>query len=255
MTQEIDIKLASHVLTITMSRPEKKNALTLAMYQTMAEAINNANADPQVRVVVITGTGDAFSSGNDLNDFLGAPPAGADSPVMQFLLAISQAEKPLIAAVNGLAVGVGTTMLLHCDLAYAATDARFRLPFVNLGLVPEAASSLLLPRLSGYHRAAELLMLGEIFDAEIALATGLVNEVLPAEQLMERVRERAQQLAAQPPAALRLTKYLLKREPDSTQEHLTLEMQHFVARLASPEANEALTAFKERRAPDFSRFE
>jgi enoyl-CoA hydratase/carnithine racemase len=174
---------------------------------------------------------------------------------MQFLLAISRLEKPLLGAVNGLAVGVGTTMLLHCDLAYAVQEARFRLPFVNLGLVPEAASSLLLPRLAGYHRAAELLMLGEVFDAQTALAAGLVNEVLPAEKLLGHVQERAGQLAAQPPAALRLTKYLMKREADTTHERLMLEMRHFVERLASPEANEALTAFQERRAADFSRFE
>lgn len=255
MTQDIGIELQDRVLTITMCRPEKKNALTLAMYRSMADAVNDSNTDTRIRAIVITGTADSFSSGNDLNDFLGTPPAGPDSPVMQFLYAISQAEKPLLAAVNGLAVGVGTTMLLHCDMAYAATDARFRLPFVNLGLVPEAASSLLLPRLGGYHRAAELLLLGEVFDAQTAREAGLVNDVLPPDQLMNQTRSCALRLAAQPPVALRLTKALMKREPDSVQQRLTLEMEQFIDRLGSPETEEALAAFRERRKPDFSSFD
>src|ERR1700677_4066586 len=195
-----------------MNRPEKKNALTRAMYAALAEAIEAADANPGIRVITLTGVGDAFTSGNDVKDFVDAPAMGRDGPVMRFLSAIADARKPLIAGVNGLAVGIGVTLLLHCDLAYAAQGAYFQLPFVNLGVVPEAASSLLLPRMAGHHRAAELLFFGNAFDAEAARQCGLVNSVHPSDALGEVLAERAAALAAKPPQALRLTKELLKGE-------------------------------------------
>jgi len=208
----------------------------------------------QGKTVVITGAGGSFTSGNDVADFLEHPPLEDGSQALRFLRAISTAGKPLIAGVNGLAIGVGVTMLLHCDLAYAADSASFQLPFVNLGLVPEAASSMLLPRMTGYHRAAELLLLGERFDARAAVEMGLVNSVHPADQLVPTVQAKAWALAAKPPAALRMTKALLKREAESVGVRMAQEGQHFAQQLRSPEAREAFQAFLERRKPDFSRF-
>jgi enoyl-CoA hydratase/carnithine racemase len=262
--------MSNHVLTTTqesilqiqLNRPERKNALTLAMYTAIAEAITQAEADDTIRVTLITGTGDAFTSGNDITDFIQAPPLGppqrggrGGSPVFYFMRAITQAQKPLVAAVNGLAIGIGTTMLLHCDLVYAAASARFRLPFVNLALVPELGSSLLLPRMLGHQRAAELLMLGDFFDAQKAYAFGLVNAVYEDKALLDMAWQKAQQLAAQPPAALRLTKSLLKRgNSAAVEETMAEELKHFQTQLQSPEAMEALQAFMERRKPDFSKF-
>lgn len=211
MSDQVLVTTQENFLKIQLNRPEKKNALTLAMYTAIAEAITQAEAEDAIRVVLITGTGDAFTSGNDIMDFIQAPPTGDDSPVFHFMRAIIQAQKPLVAAVNGLAIGIGTTMLLHCDLVYAAASARFRLPFVNLALVPELGSSLLLPRMLGHQRAAELLMLGDFFNAQKAYEFGLVNAVYEDKALLDMAWQKAQQLAAQPPAALRLTKSLLKR--------------------------------------------
>jgi enoyl-CoA hydratase/carnithine racemase len=244
------------ILRIEINRPDKKNALTSAMYQAMADAIKLAETDGKVRVMLIHGKPDLFTAGNDLQDFLDNPPRDDNRPVFQFLYGISQAQKPIVAAVAGVAVGIGTTMLLHCDLVYATTNARLQLPFVNLGLVPEAGSSLLLPALIGYQRAAELMLLGEPFTAQQAKEIGLVTQVLPEEQLFETAMAQAKKLAGKPAASLRLTKRLMKQgRADAVATRIKLESDHFGERLASPEAKEAFSAFLEKRKPDFSRFE
>jgi enoyl-CoA hydratase/carnithine racemase len=240
---------------IRMNRPEKKNALTMAMYTAFAEAIRAADGDAGVRVILIEGAGDAFTAGNDLQDFLAHAPQGGPRPVLDFLQVFSHAAKPIVAAVHGVAVGVGTTMLAHCDLVYAAEGARFSMPFVNLGLCPENASSFLLPSICGYQRAAELLMFGEPFDAAKAREVGLVNAVVPLAELGATATAAAEKLAAKPPASLRLTKRLLRRAwMPEIEAALDAESKAFAERLSSPEAKEAFTAFFEKRAPDFSRF-
>jgi enoyl-CoA hydratase/carnithine racemase len=244
------------ILRIEINRPDKKNALTSAMYQAMADAIKTAEADAKVRVLLIHGKADLFTAGNDLQDFLDNPPRDDNRPVFQFLYGISQAQKPIVAAVAGAAVGIGTTMLLHCDLVYAAPNTRLQLPFVNLGLVPEAASSLLLPALVGYQRAAELLLLGEPFTAQNAKEIGLVTEVVPEDQLFDTAMAQAKKLAGKPAASLRLTKRLMKQgQMAAVMQQIRLESDHFGERLASPEAKEAFSAFLEKRKPDFSRFD
>src|SRR6516225_6671405 len=250
MTAHILTNSADSILQIRINRPEKKNALTLAMYRAMTEALASADANPAVRVVVISGVDGCFTSGNDLADFLQNPGLGGESPAVRFLQALSTTVKPVIAGVSGLAVGIGVTMLLHCDLVYAADTATFQLPFVNLGLVPEAASSMLLPRLIGHQRAAELLLLGERFDARTAQEIGLVNAICPAGELMTFVQQRATALAAKPPASLRITKALLRREPESIAARMAEEGRHFGKQLGSPEAREAMEAFMQRRKPD-----
>jgi enoyl-CoA hydratase/carnithine racemase len=243
------------VQRIQINRPEKKNALTADMYAAIAQAIKAADADAGVRVVLIHGAGDAFTAGNDLQDFLANAPRTPDAPVFRFLNAISHVEKPMVAAVSGVAVGVGTTMLLHCDLVYAAEGTKFALPFVNLGLCPEAASSFLLPAIVGYQRAAELLLLGEPFDAAKAYQLGIVSEVVPAEILMMRAGEAAKKLAEKPAASVRITKRLMKRAwLPAIDAALAEEIRNFGERLGSPEAKEAFSAFLEKRKPDFSRF-
>ena len=253
-SSDLTIARDGGVLHLALSRPAKKNAITRAMYAGLAEALVEAAPDPSVRAVVLSGTGGVFTAGNDLGDFLIDPPSGPESPVFRFLEAASTFPKPLVAAVAGPAVGIGTTILLHCDLAYAAPDARFTMPFVDLGLVPEAASSLLLPRVAGPMRAAGWLLFGEAFSAADALAAGLVNEMVS--DPTARALERAHTLAAKPPEAVRLTKALLRR-PDAAavRETMAVEGERFTERLASPEAQEAFMAFFEKRAPDFSQFE
>jgi enoyl-CoA hydratase/carnithine racemase len=244
------------ILRIEIDRADKKNALTAAMYQAMADAIKAAESDSKVRVVLIHGKDDLFTAGNDLQDFLDNPPRDDNRPVFQFLYGISQAQKPIVAAVAGAAVGIGTTMLLHCDLVYAAPNARLQLPFVNLGLVPEAASSLLLPALIGYQRAAELLLLGEPFSAQKAKEIGLVTEVVPEDQLFGTAMAQAKKLAGKPAASLRLTKALMKQgQLAAVVQRIKLESDHFGERLASPEAKEAFSAFLEKRKPNFSQFD
>lgn len=256
MTDTVLLTRDGAIACLRLHRPEKKNALTADMYAALAAAIAAAEAEPAVRVLLITGGEDCFTAGNDLGDFVAHPPDGFDSPVFRFLSALAGAAKPLVAAVCGVAVGIGTTLLLHCDLVYAAEDARFRLPFVNLGLCPEAASSLLLPRLAGHVRAAEWLLLGEPFDAHAARAAGLVNEVLPRGEVLPRALAQARRLAAQPPAAVRLTRSLLKAAGhEELTRTLRTEALAFVERLGSPEAAEALAAFAQKRPPDFSRFD
>ncbi len=252
---EIIVEKSERVLRIQLHRPAKKNALTAGMYQAFADALRGAASDADVRVVLVHGTPDAFTAGNDVQDFLANPPQGPESPVFAFLDAVTHVDKPLVAAVNGVAVGIGTTMLLHCDLVYAGQDAKFALPFVNLGLCPEAASSFLLPALAGYQRAAELLLLGEPFDAGKALAVGIVTEVVPNDLVFEAAEQAARKLAAKPPASVRVTKQLLKAQTKAMMEAaLAAELGQFRERLVSAEAKEAFSAFLEKRKPDFTRF-
>ncbi len=254
-TDLIQSEISEGILSLRINRPDKKNALSLAMYQALADGLRQADSDDAVRVILISGGQECFTSGNDLADFSGSPQTGPESPAMQFLIAVSEARKPLVAAVNGLAVGIGVTMLLHCDLAYAGSGATFQMPFVNLGLCPEAGSTLLLPRIMGHQRAAELLLLGEVFSAEKACRLGIVTEVCPDGDVLSIARSRALQLAAQPAAALRLAKDLLKRDYAAPlRETIAEEGKQFLARLESPEAAEALQAFMQRRKPDFTRF-
>jgi enoyl-CoA hydratase/carnithine racemase len=244
------------VLRLQIDRPEKKNALTLEMYEQMTSALLEADRDPAVRVVLIHGQADSFTSGNDLHDFMRSPPAGGDSPVGRFITAISTARKPLVAAVSGVAVGIGMTMLLHCDYVCAAEDTRFRLPFVDLALLPEAGSSLLLPMQIGHLRAAELLMLGETFSAAKALQYGLVTVVsADGAAALKAAQAVAAQLSVKPPAALHLIKKLLKGpQAQGLAAQIADETRYFVEQLRSPEAAEALQAFVEKRAPDFTQF-
>ena len=250
---EILLNTESGVCTITLNRMERKNSITAAMYTALADALNAASTDSSVRAVVIQGHETIFSSGNDIGDFLNAPPAGQDSPVFRFLRAISTFAKPIVAAVCGPAVGIGTTMLLHCDLVYAGDNAAFSMPFVNLGLCPEAASSLLVPQLMGYHRAAEALLLGEPFSAETALEVGLINRIVPPSQANALAQQQARKLAAKPLSSVIETKRLMKKGNTSTvAERMAEEGNSFGRMLAEPAAREAFTAFMQKRKPDFS---
>ena len=241
------------IAAIELARVDKKNALTAAMYAAMTDALAAAESDPGVRAILIHGTRDCFTAGNDLKDFL-AGPAGA-SQALRFISALSKVGKPVVAGVGGPAVGIGTTLLLHCDLVYASPGARFQLPFAQLGLVPEGASSLLLPMTAGYQRAAELLLLGQPFSAEKALSAGIVTDIVPEEVLLERARTAAAEIAALPPESVRLTKQLMKRPLASAiADQMAAEARLFAERLNSAEAKEALSAFLEKRRPDFSRF-
>ena len=252
---EIRTETKERVLRIEIARPEKKNALTQAMYGAMADALQSADKDPGVRAVLIHGTRDCFTAGNDLKDFLERSAGGGPSAAFSFISALPKLAKPLIAAVGGPAVGIGTTLLLHCDLVYAAPGARFQMPFVPLGLVPEAASSLLLPMVAGYQRAAELLLLGQPFSAERALAAGFVTEIVAEEKLLEHAHNAAIAVAALPPASVRLTKQLMKRQLGAAiASQMQEEGRVFAERLQSGEAQEAMNAFFEKRKPDFSRF-
>jgi enoyl-CoA hydratase/carnithine racemase len=255
MTMDILVERADGVLTIAFNRPGKKNAITAAMYQSMADTMVEAHGDTSVRAILIRGSAGIFSAGNDLEDFMKTPPMGENAPVFQFLRAISTAEKPLVAAVAGAAVGVGTTMLLHCDLVYAADTAKFSLPFAQLGLCPEAASSLLLPRVAGYQAAAEKLLLGEAFDVQEAVRMGFVNRVLPAAEVDAFALQQAHKLAALPASSLRVTKSLMKRASQhQIQTQMSDEGVHFAKMLLAPEAKEAFKAFFDKRKPDFRSF-
>lgn len=243
------------VLRVGFDRPERKNAITAAMYGQLADALDEAGGDAAVRAVLLHGTGSVFTAGNDLQDFLQNPPHGEDSAVFRFLQRLREVEKPLVAAVAGPAIGVGTTMLLHCDLVYAAEDARFSVPFAQLGLCPEAASSLLLPMLAGWQRAAEALLLGEPFSADQAHAIGLVNRVLPGAELEGFVDAQLAKLVALPAASLRATKRLMRVGlSEAVAARMEAEGEQFRAMLGAPEAKEAFTAFFEKRRPNFSRF-
>ena len=242
------------VMTITFNRLDKKNSITSTMYAAMADAVAQAGADPSVRVVVFQGHESIFSAGNDIGDFLNQPPTTQESPVFRFLRGIATFEKPLLAAVAGPAVGIGTTLLFHCDLVYAGDNAAFSMPFVNLGLCPEAASSLLAPRMFGYHRAAEALLMGEPFFAEAAQEVGLVNRVVPPTEVNGYAQAQARQLAAKPLSSLIATKRLMK---GSSQQEVLQKMdeegQSFGRMLREPAAKEAFGAFMEKRKPDFSK--
>jgi len=248
MTDHVRVERAGGVLGITLNRPERRNAITVAMYGVLADSIAEAWEDGETRVITIRGEGQDFAAGNDLADFLGAE-RGDDLPVWRLLRALAENEIPIVAAVHGNCVGIGTTMLLHCDLVIAAEDSRFSMPFVDLGLVPEAASSLLFPRLAGRRRAARYLLLAESFGAEEALTVGLASHVTPAAALDAKLREVTDRLLAKPGEALRLTQGLLRQGArDEIIDRMKLESTKFAERLDSAEAKEAIGGFFERRS-------
>jgi enoyl-CoA hydratase/carnithine racemase len=252
MTDTVVLTRTQAVLEIRLNRPEKKNALTRAMYDAMADAFTQVDADATLRVALLTGTGDTFTSGNDIADFQARTASNREGSASRFLPTISTMQKPLIAAVNGPAIGVGTTMLMHCDLIIAARSARFVMPFTSLGLVPEAGSSLLFPRLLGHQRASALLLLGEPMDAATAHQWGFVNRLVDEAALMTTAHEVAHRLAALPPQAVRQTKRLIRHGPADLAGRIEEELELFRERLGSPEAAEAFRAFMEKRKPDFS---
>lgn len=255
MTNSIQITDRGAVREIRIHRPEKKNALNTAMYSQLADAVAQAATADSVRCALFAGSQGAFSSGNDIQDFLNNPASGEDHPVAQFMRVMADFPKPAVAGVLGPAVGIGSTLLLHCDLIYAGQGARFMLPFVNLGICPEFASSLLLPRMMGHPRAAELTMLAEPFDAAKAYEYGLINAVLDDSAVEDHTFAIAEKLAAKPPRAMRTTKDLLKRWTKAqVQEAIREEAALFMPMLHEPEAREAFSAFVEKRKPDFSQF-
>ena len=251
---EILTERSGSILRITLNRPAKKNAMTSSMYLNMAQILNDAANEDDVLVVLWDGAGDSFSAGNDLEDFLKHPPGPGESPQAQLADALLNFDKPLIAAVKGVAIGGGTTLLTHCDFVFAGESAKFQLPFVNLGLVPEFGSSWSLPARSGYLRAAEVILLGQPFDATVAAEIGLVTRVVPDEKLLATATETAQKLAANPPAALQACKRLMKQsQREQIAQAIKVENEEFALRVLSAEAKEAFTAFLEKRAPDFKR--
>lgn len=252
MTELIQVSRQDGLMEIKFNRPGRKNALSNEMYSRLAELLEQSNRDDAIRCLLITGTGDAFTAGNDLQEFLSDPPIKDDAPVFRMLRALATNEKILIAAVNGLAVGIGTTMLLHCDLVLAASAARFQLPFINLAIVPEAASSLLLPRLIGHQRTMELLLLGEPFYAETAQSYGLVNRIVSAEELIPTSHSLAKQILRKPPQALRLLKRLTAEDTDVILVRMHKENAALGAQITSAEGREAVAAMVEKRAPKFS---
>jgi enoyl-CoA hydratase/carnithine racemase len=248
MTEAIQIERERGLLTLRLNRPEKKNALTRAMYSALAAALKQADVDPDIYAVLITGSHECFTAGNDIADFIQQPPSNPDSPVFHFMLNLLECRKPVIAGVAGAAVGIGTTLLLHCDLVYVSADARLRMPFVNLGLCPEFGSSLILPRLLGHAKAAELLLLGERFSGEQAAAWGIANEALDSgEAALAKAREMALRFESLPPEAVRISKQLMKA-PDRELLRKVIEEEGalFTQRLRSPEAMAALTGFIKR---------
>jgi len=248
MTEAIQIERERGLLTLRLNRPEKKNALTRAMYSALAAALKEADVDPDIYAVLITGSHECFTAGNDIADFIQQPPSDLDSPVFHFMLNLLECRKPVIAGVAGAAVGIGTTLLLHCDLVYVSADARLRMPFVNLGLCPEFGSSLILPRLLGHAKAAELLLLGEHFSGEQAAAWGIANEALDSgEAALAKAREMALRFESLPPEAVSISKQLMKA-PDREQLRKVIEEEGalFTQRLRSAEALAALTGFIKR---------
>ena len=252
MSEGVSITKADGILSIRFSRPDKKYAITRAMYLAMAEAL--LSIDSSVRAVLFSGEGDSFSAGNDLKDFLAAPPQDDSHPTIHFIRALPKVPVPMVAAVHGSAVGIGTTLLLHCDVVIAASNAVFALPFTKLGLVPEAGSSLLLPQLMGYQRAARLLLLGDSFTAQEAERYGLVSQLVEPDQLEPATQKVVGKLRTLPASALRATKALMKSESGRTMSRIDEELAVFKERLTSPELKEAATAFLEKRQPDFSKF-
>ena len=251
---EILVHTEEGVRTVSFNRLERKNSITAAMYAALAEAVNSAVDDAAVRVLVFQGHETVFSAGNDIGDFLNAPPADPDAPVWRFMRALAAFPKPVLAAVSGPAVGIGTTMLFHCDLVFAGDNAAFSMPFVNLGLCPEFASSLLVPQMFGYHRAAEALLLGEPFMAEAALEAGLVNRVLPPTEANGYAQAQARKLAAKPLSSLIETKRLMKKgQAAQIMAQMGEEGASFGRMLREPAAREAFGAFMAKRKPDFSK--
>jgi enoyl-CoA hydratase/carnithine racemase len=259
MTQ-IQTTLDNGVMHALIQRPERKNSLTAAMYASLCAALERADQDPQVKVLLLSGAGGVFTAGNELVDFVQNPPQDADASVFRFMLALAAFTKPLVAAVEGLAIGVGTTMLLHCDLVYVADNTRFALPFVGLGLVPEAGSSLLLPQTAGHQRASELLLLGDMFSAIQAQELGFVNRVLPAAEVLPFATQQARRLAALPAGSVQGTKALMKGlsgtqaagRNGAVAQRIRDEAGVFVRRVTGPATVEAIAAFKEKRKPDFA---
>jgi enoyl-CoA hydratase/carnithine racemase len=255
LTSDLLLDTAGGVTTLTIHRVAKKNSFTTAMYAAMADVLDQAQADPAVRVLVIQGHETIFSAGNDIADFLQTPPTTLEAPVFRFMSAISSFSKPIVAAVCGPAVGIGTTMLFHCDLVYAGDNAAFSMPFVNLGVCPEAASSLLAPQRMGYGRAAEALLLGEPFMAETALEMGLISRIVPPAEVNALAQRQAQKLAAKPLSSVLASKRLMKQgQADLVAQRMAEEGTLFGQMLAQPAAQEAFAAFMEKRKPDFSAF-
>ena len=243
------------VATIEIARPEKKNAITGAMYTALANALDAAREDPAVRAVLLTGQPGIFTSGNDIEDFVQRPASLEQAPSFAFMKALMGCDKPVVAAVTGAAIGIGTTMLLHCDFVYVSDEARLAMPFVSLGVVPEFGSSLIVPRLMGNVRAAEKLLLGDPFSAADAVEAGIANAILPAGEVVNHARRIAERFNALPPGAVRETKKLMRRARQAaTLEAIGVEGGVFAERLRSPEAQEAFSAFFQKRKPDFSKF-
>ena len=250
-SSHVVIEVHDRVLTLTLQRPERRNALTVAMYDALVAGLEQARDDDNIRVILIRGSAGHFTSGNDLMDFMNTPPTGQDSPVFRFLHMLVAMPKPIVAAVDGWAVGIGTTMLLHCDLVYASTKAQFQVPFVNLGLVPEAGSSLLMPAIMGHVRAARLLLLGEKIDAATALSMNLVSDVVDGD-VNAWAMEKAVTLSLRAPEAVRLSKAFMKASlKTALPAVMEAEGAVFAERLGSAEAKEAMTAFFEKREPRF----
>jgi enoyl-CoA hydratase/carnithine racemase len=251
---EVLTERSGSVLRVTLNRPAKKNAMTSGMYLALADAFNNAAEDDRVRVVLWDAAGDSFSAGNDIEDFVTNPPGAGESPQARLGSALVNLDKPIIAAVKGVAIGGGTTLLTHCDFVYASETAKFQLPFANLGLVPEFGSSWSLPARAGHLRAAELIMLGLPFDAMHAAEIGLVTRIVPDDELLATATVTAEKLAAKPPVALQACKRLMKRSPrEHIAQAIKAENEEFALRVQSPEAKEAFAAFIEKRPPQFTR--
>ena len=253
------MSIKTHVLngvaTLEIARPEKKNALTLAMYDALSDGILAAQADASVRALLITGQPGIFTSGNDIEDFMAGPGAGPDSPVVRFMRALLDCDKPVVAAVTGAAVGIGTTLLLHCDLVYVSDESRLAMPFASLGLVPEFGSSLIVPQLMGHVKAAEKLLLGDPFTGFDAVEFGIANAVLPTNEVVNHARRIAERFNALPPGAVRDSKRLMRApQREQVRAALASEAAIFSERLRSPEAQEAFQAFFQKRKPDFSSF-
>ncbi len=253
MTNHIQTSTQGHVRLITINKPERKNALSHSMYSALADAMLVANSDISVRAIVLTGTPDCFTSGNDVGDFLNNPPAGDNPPVLQFMMALLDCPKPVIAAINGPAVGIGATLLLHCDMVYAGPKTRLQTPFVALGLCPEYGSSLLLPQLVGHHKAFEMLVMGDAVEAEEACRLGIINAV--SDDYLEVAMKRAAYAGALPPASVREGKSLMhSANREQIRAQIKTEIRVLLERMTSGEAKEAFSAFIEKRKPDFSNF-
>jgi enoyl-CoA hydratase/carnithine racemase len=252
--EEILTELSGNVLRVQLNRPSKKNAMTLAMYAALAEELDRADKNDDIRVVLVHGAGDSFTAGNDIADFVSHPPGPGDSPQARFLDALIRFSKPLVAAVHGIAIGGGATMLLHFDFVYAAESTRFQVPFINLALAPELASSYTMPARFGYLRAAELILLGEPFNAARGNELGLLTAVVPDQNVWDKANEIATNLARKPTGALKACKKLIKApEHDSVRQAVSRELSEFAARVRSTEAKEAFAAFIEKRKPEFNK--